>query len=207
MSLMLSALNIMAKSQGIIEDTHGNVSYRDDFSFTIKPSGMEYAEIRYDDLVDIDMHTGAVDGRRKPSVDAEHHRAIYLRNPGVGAICHTHSPYATAFAIAGRDMQVNCTEHADYFGHAIRCLPFASLDRWGWIDLKGTEGAVLLANHGVLTFSRYRDPVAAVKLAIALEMIAKKYMLAAQLHWALPEPLDAYEVSKWHDRYQNRYGQ
>jgi L-ribulose-5-phosphate 4-epimerase len=204
MSLMLSALNIMAKSQNIIEDTHGNVSYRDDFSFQIKPSGMEYAEIRHDDLVDVNIHTGDVTGRRKPSVDAEHHRSIYLRNPGVGAICHTHSPYATAFAIRGEDLSVLCTEHADYFGHPIRCLPFASLDRWGWIDLKAGERAVLLGRHGVLTFARERNPVSAVKLAIALEAIAKKYLLSRAMFL---DPLDDYEVQKWHDRYQNRYGQ
>lgn len=207
MSLMLSALNIMAKSQNVIEDTHGNVSYRDDTTFTIKPSGMAYSEITYEDLVTVNIHTGEVEsGRRKPSVDAEHHRAIYLRNPGVGAICHTHSPYATARAISERSMPVHCTEHADYFGHTIRCLPFASLDRWGWIDLQAQERAVLMAMHGTLTFARTRNPVEAVRLAIALEAIAKKYSLAEQFVAPLTT-LDDYEVQKWHDRYQNRYGQ
>lgn len=204
------ALHLMGRSQSVIEDTHGNVSCRDRDTIYIKPSGVPYADIHASDVCQIGLELGEElrQNGLRPSVDTEHHRSIYRRNPRVGSICHTHSPYATAWAIAGRDLEVSCTEHADYFGHPIRCLPFASLDQWGWIDLCGIEQAVLLGKHGVLICANDRDPSSAVKLAIALEAIAKKYTIAAQLNWQVPgEPLNPYEVSKWHDRYQRRYGQ
>jgi L-ribulose-5-phosphate 4-epimerase len=203
---LVNALRMMDRKQSIVEDTHGNVSCRDHDTIYIKPSGMEYGLIQESDVVECDLKTGAVEGTRRPSVDLEHHRSIYLRNPRVGAICHTHSPHATAWAISGMHMPVMCTEHADYFGHTIRCLPFSSLDSWGWIELSGIEQAVLLERHGIITCSDERDPVQAVKLAAALEAIAKKYYIAAYLN-RLPDPMSEYETQKWHDRYTQRYGQ
>lgn len=199
----------LADKQSVVEDAHGNVSAMDDSfsSFFIKPSGMEYTSIQPEDVVRVSMGDGKpLPGyTRKPSVDTIHHMAIYRRHPFLKAICHTHSPYATAWAIAGMDMRVSCTEHADYFGHKIDCLEYQDLDSWSDFQMSRGVGAVLLSGHGVLTFSE-KGPEHAAKLAVALESIAKKYSIAKQLFQHIPV-FSQDEVRKWHERYQNSYGQ
>jgi L-ribulose-5-phosphate 4-epimerase len=209
---MLLAFIEMATRPGLAEDTHGNLSCRDvnlDDCILIKPSGIPYIQIERPDVRRVRLSDGSTfreDGCI-PSVDTPHHLSIYRRYPDVSSICHTHSPYATAWAITGNTMHVCCTEHADYFGHRIRCLPFASLDVWGdRVSLLPGEQAVLLGQHGVLVLCRDPDPRKAVALAAAVESIAKKYTLASSLSDVL-SIMDHDEVEKWHDRYTNRYGQ
>ncbi len=208
MERFIEALRFLDSKQNVVEDAHGNLSCRTLDGILIKPSGMSYSEIESIDLVETD-YTGKVTGRfksRKPSVDTSQHIEIYSRNERVKSICHTHSPYATAFAIAGKSMDVMCTEHADYFGHKIICLEFDSFDEWGKIVLGNNEQAVLLGKHGTLICSNSNDPMSAVKLAIALESIAKKYVLASSIS-GLFYPLAGSEIKRWNLRYYNDYGQ
>jgi L-ribulose-5-phosphate 4-epimerase len=203
------ALHHLGSQQAVVEDTHGNVSSRGLHELAghilIKPSGMPYSDVTWRDVCVI-----SADGQqryplaRRPSVDTAEHLKVYGNNPHVMSVCHTHSPYATAAAISGHDLEVLCTEHADYFGMPVRCLPYASLDAWGDLELLPGERAVLLGRHGTLTLSDDPDPISAVKLAVALEMIAKKYRLADHVGAA---PLDPTEVSRWHTRFRNVYGQ
>jgi L-ribulose-5-phosphate 4-epimerase len=212
---LLVALRMMGKRQDIIRDTHGNASVRleDGRGFAIKPSGMAYGEIDRTHLSIVDIDGKYVSGL-KPSVDLPHHLRIYRNNPKINAICHTHSPYATAFALAEESIHCYSTEQADYFGGVIECLPYRDLDEWGGIvsaALSGpTEGslftkrAVLLTNHGTLTFAD--DAIEAVELAIALENVAQKTAIARQINpLAAPRPYD--EIQKWRTRYVTKYGQ
>lgn len=207
-AMLVDAFRFLDKKQNVVEDAHGNISCRVDGGFLIKPSGMSYDEIQVDDIVSVACSNAGFScvGSRKASVDTEHHYEIYVRNPSVKSICHTHSPYATAFAIACETMPVCCTEHADYFGHDIRCLPYADLHDWGkTIKLDNKEYAVLLENHGVLICSHDENPLSAVKLAVALESIAKKYILSKSLSGL--KKMNKHEISKWFVRYNNHYGQ
>ena len=99
------------------------------------------------------------------------------------------------------------TEHADYFGHHVRVLPYRDLDSWGDFELYSYEKAVILGNHGGLTFAN--DPVKAVELSLMLENIAEKNHLSRIL---LPTGLSSNvlskdEMNKWHKRYSEGYGQ
>ncbi len=223
-SQLVASLKFLDSRQNVVEDTHGNISCRDGWvvpldivgaqqrqTFTIKPSGVAYDEIGGYDLVTLYIDDNSVflsPSSMKPSVDASEHAEVYRRNPQVQSICHTHSPYATAIAIQGASMAVMCTEHADYFGHVIRCLPFASYDEWGKIDLAVPEQVVLLGNHGVLVTSHDPDPLKAAKLAVAVEAIAKKYVIAASIGLMDSDRLlDQDEVDRWNKRYNTVYGQ
>ena len=205
---LIESFKFLDSKQNVVEDTHGNVSCRVDEGFLIKPSGMTYSSIKEDDIVAIACSNDSwvAVGTRKPSVDTDQHYEIYARNPQVKSICHTHSPYATAFAISNMSMEISCTEHADYFGHKIRCLPYSDLNNWGKIKLEDKEQAVLLGNHGTLICCADENPMGAVKLAVALEAIAKKYNLAHNLSLTL-QPMSKIETSKWHMRYNKVYGQ
>jgi L-ribulose-5-phosphate 4-epimerase len=214
---LFEALQLMAKRDDVIQDTHGNVSVRvDDETMYIKPSGVPYELIRPHDLCEVRFGGNGVHvslhHSMKPSVDVPHHISIYQNNPHVGAICHTHSPYAVAFAMLEMGIPCVSTEQADYFGGSIRCLPYSDLNNWGkyvWPkespDKTLRERAVLLGHHGVLTFAG--NPVEAVNLAIQLENLARKHFLAQTLHHQEIPGLPQEEIDKWHQRYQNDYGQ
>lgn len=173
----------------------------------IKPSGMDYEKLRPADMAVTDLEGRKVRGKWKPSVDLPHHLYLYQRRPEIGGIVHTHSNYATAFALLGRPIPAYLTAIADEFGAEIPCAPYVDNagDHIGEavVNWMGKSPAVLLAHHGAFAFGP--TPAAALKAAVMLEDVAKTCHLALLL--GAPEPLPAGEVEKWYDRYHSTYGQ
>src|SRR5579863_818619 len=173
----------------------------------IKPSGMDYQKLRPADLSVTDIEGRKVQGRWKPSVDLRHHLFIYKHRPEIGGIVHTHSNYATSFALLGRSIPAYLTAIADEFGDEIPCAPYVDNvgDHIGEavIAAAGRSPVVLLGNHGVFAFGA--TPRAALKAAVMLEDVAKTVHLALLL--GEPKPLPPDEVKKWYDRYHTTYGQ
>lgn len=214
------AANVGLPKAGLVTMHSGNASGvdRERGQILIKPSGVDYDRLRPHDLVAVDLDGRVRAGKMRPSVDLPHHLFIYRHLPQVGGIVHTHSNYATAFALLGRPIPVYLTAIADEFGADIPCLPY--LDNIGdhigeaiVATLRAAAGrgqtpppAVLLGHHGAFAFGP--TPRAAFKAAVMLEDVAKTCHLALTLAGgAPPEPLPAVEVKKWHDRYRFGYGQ
>ncbi len=109
--------NLLLVSEGLVRLTWGNVSGidRDRGWFVIKPSGVPYDQLGVDDLVVVDLEGQIVEGNRRPSSDTETHRILYREFESVGGITHTHSPCATMFSQAGRELPCQGTTHADHF--------------------------------------------------------------------------------------------
>jgi L-ribulose-5-phosphate 4-epimerase len=109
--------NVALPRHGLINLTFGNASAIDRARsvFAIKPSGADYAALRPEDMVIVDLEGRRVEGRLNPSSDTPTHRRLFLAFPGVGGVVHTHSTCATAFAQAGRPIPNFGTTHADYF--------------------------------------------------------------------------------------------
>ena len=57
-----------------------------------------------DDMVVIDLEGNRVEGTLNPSSDTKTHLILYNRFPKIGGVVHTHSPWATSWAQAGRDI-------------------------------------------------------------------------------------------------------
>jgi L-ribulose-5-phosphate 4-epimerase len=173
----------------------------------IKPSGMDYDKMRPADMVVTDLEGRKVKGKWKPSVDLPDHLYIYKHRPEVGGVIHTHSNYATSFALLGRSIPVYLTAIADEFGEEIPCIPYVDnqVDHIGKaiVQYVGRAPAVLLAQHGAFAFGA--TPRAALKAAVMLEDVAKTVHLALLL--GKPEPLPPEEVQKWWGRYHTTYGQ
>lgn len=97
--------------------TWGNASAidRDAGIVAIKPSGVDYNALTPNDIVILDLDGKIIEGDLKPSSDAPTHLELYRNFDQIGAIVHTHSKYATAFAQA--KMSIDClgTTHADHF--------------------------------------------------------------------------------------------
>ena len=182
--------NMELPRRGLVTYTWGNVSGIDRAAglFVIKPSGVDYETMSWEDMVVMDLEGNRVEGRYKPSSDTPTHLELYKRYEEIGGVVHTHSPEATSWAQAGRSIPLYGTTHADYFYGEIPCarsLTQEEIDEayeknTGLViietfDEKGlnpmyTPG-VLCTNHGPFTWGK--DAAEAVHNAVVLEEVAK----------------------------------
>jgi L-ribulose-5-phosphate 4-epimerase len=107
--------------RGLVIYTFGNASAvsREKGLIVIKPSGVPYDNLRPDDMVIADLEGRVVEGSLRPSSDLPTHAALYRAFPSIGAVVHTHSRHATAWAQACREIPCFGTTHADYFCGAV----------------------------------------------------------------------------------------
>ncbi len=205
------ALHAELPRNGLVAWTSGNISARvpDADAMVIKPSGVAYDDLTADAMVVCDLHGELLEGSFAPSSDAATHGYVYRQMPEIGGIVHTHSPYATAWAIHGEPIPCVMTAMADEFGGEIPVGPFALIGDEeigrGVVDTLGEHRsrAVLMRSHGVFALGESaRD---AVKCAVMCEDAARTVHLARTL--GPVEPLEAADVDALYDRYQNVYGQ
>jgi L-ribulose-5-phosphate 4-epimerase len=194
--------------------TWGNVSAidREHGLVAIKPSGVEYGELKPSDIVIVNLEGTRIDGVLNPSSDTATHLALYKAFKDINAITHTHSEYATIFAQS--EMEIPClgTTHADYFPGPVpvtRILSEAEVRD----DYEGNTGkviierfsnlvplempAVLVAGHGPFTWGTSASE--AVKNSLILESVAKMAFGTIFLNknkGALPK----YIIKKHYDR-------
>ena len=194
---------------GLVQGTSGNVSGRDGDYVVIKPSGVEYDSLSPDDLVVVDLSGKLIEGVLKPSVDTSAHLHIYRSVPELGGVVHTHSTYATVYAVLGRSIPVYLTEIADLFGGPI---PVSSYVPPGDEEIgkefaekacPGRFQALLMRNHGVFTAGK--TPKDALTAALIVEHSARIAYLAEDA--GNPAVLPEEEVRKLHERYREGYGQ
>jgi L-ribulose-5-phosphate 4-epimerase len=202
------ALHAELPRNGLVAWTSGNLSARDGDVMVIKPSGVAYDELTPASMVVCDLYGDVVEGDLAPSSDAATHGYIY-RHTDAGGIVHTHSAYATAWAIRGEAIPCVMTAIADEFGGEIPVGPFALIGDEeigrGVVETLASHRAraVLMRSHGV--FALGDSPREALKRAVMCEDAARTVHLARAL--GPVEPLDPGSVDALHHRYQNVYGQ
>lgn len=115
--------NMQLPSLALVLFTFGNVSVADHAQqvFAIKPSGVPYDELSADKMVIVDFDGKTIEGNLRPSSDTKTHAVLYKNWNALGAIVHTHSTYATAWAQAQRDIPIFGTTHADHNTVDIPC--------------------------------------------------------------------------------------
>ncbi|MBR2765019.1 MAG: L-ribulose-5-phosphate 4-epimerase [Blautia sp.] len=182
--------NMLLPKHHLVTFTWGNVSGIDRESglFVIKPSGVEYDELTPESMVVVDLDGNVVEGDFNPSSDTETHRILYRHFENIGGIVHTHSPWATSWAQAGRAIPCYGTTHADYIYGEVPCvrnLTREEIDeayelntgvlivdhfKENNIDYDAVP-CVLCKNHGPFTWGK--DANNAVHNAVVLEECAK----------------------------------
>jgi L-ribulose-5-phosphate 4-epimerase len=191
--------------------TSGNISARDSETnlVVIKPSGIRFEHLTPRNMVVVDIDGNLVEGEYKASSDTASHCYIYRHMPNVFGVVHTHSRYATAFAVTGRSIPCHTTAMGDEFGGEIPCGGFALIggEEIGQRVVEALEGkrspSCLLVNHGVFAVGPSAEK--AVKAAIMTEDNAAIMFLAYQL--GKPLPITEEDIDSLYDRYQNVYGQ
>jgi L-ribulose-5-phosphate 4-epimerase len=176
---------------GLVVHTWGNVSgaNRDKGVMAIKPSGVDYDDLRVEDIVVLSLETGAtLEGELRPSSDTPTHLLLYQKFEPVGGVVHTHSRYATGWAQACREIPCLGTTHADHFFGPVpltRQLTNDEIEReyernTGEVIVErfATEGlnpvevpGVLVPSHGAFAWGD--SAMVALKNAIILEEVAR----------------------------------
>ncbi len=157
--------NIRLKEHNLVILTEGNVSQiaEDRKYVVIKPSGVPYEELHSENMVVVDTEGKVIEGSLKPSVDTPIHLEIYKNFPKIFGIAHSHSPYATIFAQAKKEILCYGTTHSDNFNGPIpvtRDLTDSEIGSDYEKNLAKTIAevfnleipAVLVAGHGSFTF-------------------------------------------------------
>jgi len=180
--------NLALVQSGLVKLTWGNASGidRERGLVVIKPSGVDYSDMKPEDMTVVDLDGNIVEGKLKPSSDTPTHLLLYKTFPDIGGIVHTHSEWATSWAQACREIPCLGTTHADHFYGPIPCtrlltpaeiageyeLATGMVIREAFTLLNPKEvPGVLVAEHG--PFAWGATVAEAVKHAIILEEVAK----------------------------------
>jgi len=179
--------NIQLPRHNLVIYSWGNVSAIDRSAgiVGIKPSGVAYDDLTPEKIVLLDLDGNIIEGGFKPSSDTPTHLELYRNFDAIGSVCHTHSPAATAWAQACREIPCFGTTHADFFYGPVPLTEVMTKDtikrdyelNTGRMIVRRFAGmdpmhfpAVLVANHGPFTWGRTAS--AAVESMVVLEQIA-----------------------------------
>ncbi|KYG34845.1 L-ribulose-5-phosphate 4-epimerase [Alkalihalobacillus trypoxylicola] len=207
--------NLQLPKYKMVTFTWGNVSGidREKGLIVIKPSGVKYEELKLEDLVVVDLNGQVVEGDLKPSSDTPTHIELYKAFPNIGGIVHTHSPWATSFAQAGRGIPALGTTQADYFYGEIPCTR-PMIDSEILADYEKETGSVIIETfkelnedyipgvlvHSHAPFAWGKDANNAFHNAVVLEEVAKMasrtYMLNPQVESMNQTLLDKHFLRK-----------
>jgi L-fuculose-phosphate aldolase len=141
---------------GLVRGTEGNASARAGDVVAVSPTSLTYDALSPEDISLVTADGELVDGRA-PSVELPMHLAVLAARPDVGAIVHTHSPYATARP------SVPVAEGASGTPELAAAVVAAA----------GDGDAVVMLGHGPVCFGG--DLAGAFQRAVALEEAARRY--------------------------------
>lgn len=194
-------------AEDLTTGTGGNVSVKgDDGLVAVSPSGMPYDSVDADDVPVVDLDGDPVYAPTDPSSETPMHLTLYRERPEVGAVVHTHSPYATTFASLNQPIPASHYLVAFAGTH----VPVSGYETYG-TEALGREAAetlgdefdaCLLGNHGVIAVGA--DPASAFETALMVEFVARIEYQARSI--GTPEVLPDEEVRHVRERFRD-YGQ
>lgn len=145
-------------ARGFVSANEGNISARlGPDAILATPTMTSKGFLRPDELAVVNL-AGEQRGGPKPCTsEIRLHLAIYRHRPDVNAVMHTHAPHATAFAITGTPVPNNVHPELEYFVGKVPTAPYITPGTEefaaGVVPFLDSSRAVLLANHGLVTFA------------------------------------------------------
>lgn len=215
--------NMLLPKYHLVTFTWGNVSGidREKGLFVIKPSGVDYDKLTPDSMVVVNLEGEVVEGDYRPSSDTPTHVVLYNRFQEIGGVVHTHSPWATSWAQAGRGIPCYGTTHADYLYGQVPCVRTLTKEEIETAYEKNTgvliadeferlavdyiaTPAVLCKNHGLFTWGK--DAKEAVHNAVVLEEVAKMAARCEQINPKVnPAPQELQDKHYYRKHGKNAY--
>lgn len=191
---------------GMSVSTYGNLSCRlDEVHVAITPSGKEYAALQAEDMVVINLSGEKIDGHWLPSSELFLHLEIYKAIPEARSVVHTHSLYASALAVAHKDLPPIVEDLTQLTGGSVRCTEYETpgTEALGKAAVAALEDrhAALLANHGAVCWGRTMHE--ALNAAVILEKGAHIYCIAHG--FGTPFRLEEKQAKKLRDFYEEHY--
>ena len=177
--------SLQAFHEGLFSGTSGNMScyLREEDLMLITPTSVRYDVMRAEDIVVLRLDGTVVEGHLKPSSEWRMHAAVYEAYGETNAVFHTHSPYATAFAVVRESIPAVLIESCVFLGGDIRCADYAAPGTKevgvNAVPALKDRGGCTLANHGVLAVGK--DLAQAYLRAEYIEDVAKIYTYARSI--------------------------
>ncbi len=161
---------------GLVEGTAGNLSGRlPDGNVVMTPSSLDYEVMELDDLVVVDLAGNVLAGERSPTTEKQLHLACLRAHDDLGGVIHSHAMFATMFAVTRQPIPCVIEEFDVFVGGDVPVAEYkmTGSDELGeevarWVE---NRGAVLMANHGLLTVGK--DIENAMKVAHLVERTAQ----------------------------------
>ncbi|MDR1894428.1 MAG: class II aldolase/adducin family protein [Spirochaetales bacterium] len=201
---------LFIQKSGLVTGTSGNISARlpEGGLAVITPSGIPYESYSPEIMCLVDLRGTPIEGRFAPSSETPLHTLIYRRVERAAAIVHTHSLYATTFAVLGQPIPALGVEGLG-FGEAE--IPVtAAYETAGSEELAASveallqehpqTNALLLRSHGLVVFAGDLDE--ALSLAQGVERTARIYFQARCI--GKPETLSPAAIARTMANYANR---
>ena len=165
-------------ASGLTSGTSGNVSvHTGDDTMLITPTGVAPDKLEPEHIVHMSLDGEPCEGQLTPSSEWRMHADIYLSKPGLEAVVHCHSNYATILACAHKPIPPLHYMLAAGGSYEVPLADYATFGTQGLSDaaLQALDSslACLLANHGQLATGFKLD--GALKLAELVEEIAHWY--------------------------------
>ncbi len=186
---------------------HGNMSVKVPGTDHLIMTGSSLSRtLKVENLVIVDLQGRLLDGALDPvAAEIVHmHTSVYFKRPDVNSVIHTHSPHATAFAVASKPIE--CVYEGLVRVGIIDPVPVAKYAPRGSdesvkniMEVVGKrDKAVLLENHGILTFDR--DVMSAARVVVLLEEAAELIIRASLV--GTPKKIAAEMIEYAHERAQ-----
>lgn len=167
----LLAANLTTGSGGNLSVFNRQAGY-----LAIKPTGVDYLEMRPEDVVVMNLEGEIIDGCLKPSSEVSLHLGLLRARPETNAVVHTHQVYATTLACL--NWEIPAVHYlVGYSGNKVPLAPYATYGTpelaQNIIQAIGRYNACLMANHGIVTVGS--TLAAAFNVAEELELVARLY--------------------------------
>jgi len=168
--------------KGLSPGKSGNISVRSKDTVAITPSEVSLGHLKVGEIVFVDMEGEIVAGGAKPSSELKLHLDVYKKRDDVKGIVHTHSPYATGFAMAGERI-----EHVEGFREGknpfLKMVDYAPPGTGELATSAGDglleEDVIVLKNHGIVATGK--NLFEATLLAEFVEETAKTQFISRVL--------------------------
>ena len=143
-------------NHGFVAANDGNISVKvSENEYYCTPTGVSKGDLTPDMIIKVDKNGNKLEGKLNPSSEIKMHMRVYQERPDVNAVVHAHPPIATAFTVAGIDLDQYILPEAIL---TIGEVPTCAYGTPSTMEIPDSlepyiqnHDAFLLQNHGALT--------------------------------------------------------